>query len=338
MIFLSVSRDFEAIISAFFWGNVLSVILANALVLHVGFNGHLLGYTAGQIVLLCFLMYRVFYKFNSTVTCSFEFLSSVKKYFDLFLIGIFYYVAIWIDKILYWYSPIGERNKSLFFSQYWYDSCMLLAFMTIVPALAHFMTDLGDSFYDAYKDFYGSIINKAPFREIAKQKKAITKVLKEVSFRVIMLQMVMTGALVFYAPGIVDFLGLGKKCIAIIWAAGFGSFFHVFVLMSLILILYFDRRKAALLLAFFFLATNTIFTLTVIYFFPNLIGIGYAASAFLSAILGVFLLIANVKNIEYLTFVKQPFVKPRLAKPSAEQPGLLGAKLRDESRQVLDIE
>jgi uncharacterized membrane protein len=85
------------------------------------------------------------------------------------------------------------------------------------------------------------------------------------------------------------------------------------------MLLYFDRKKAALTIALFFLLTNTIFTLVIIRFYPGLMGVGYASAAFLSAIFAMLLLRANVKSIEYLTFIEQPLKAPKLPKAPAEK-------------------
>jgi uncharacterized membrane protein len=326
MIFLSASRDFMAIVSAFFWGNLISFICAVGLGQRFGFNGYLLGFTIGQAAVTFLLMYRIFYEFNSTVLFNFEFLRYTKKYINLFFIGVFYYIAIWIDKIIYWYVPSGaydvasgEHIKDLFYSHYPYDSCMFLAFLTIMPALAHFMIDVETNFYESYREFYGSIVNKGSFTEIMRRKNDMLKILREASTRMILLQTVITGAFIFYAPQLTKFLNLQPEDIIVLRTAGLGTYFHVFLLLSLIMLLYFDRRKAALAAALVFLLTNTLFTLYVVRFAPYLMGVGYAASAFLSSIFALVLLRRNVKSIEFLTFVEQPLKAPKLPQASTEK-------------------
>ena len=319
MIFLSASRDFIAIVGAFFWGNLLSFLLAIGLGQKFGFNGHLLGFTIGQVIIVFLLMYRIFYEFNSTVLFNFEFLRYTKKYVKLFLIGVFYYLAIWVDKLIYWYVPSGEHIKDLFYSHYPYDSCMFLAFLTIMPALAHFMIDVETNFYAAYKEFYGSIVNRGSFAEIKRKKAEMLKVLTEASTRMLLLQTVITGAFLFYAPVFIKFLNLQPSALIVLRMAGIGTYFHVFLLLSLIMLLYFDRKKAAFTVALFFLTTNTLFTLLIIKFAPSLMGVGYASATFLSSIFAMCLLRWNTNNIEFVTFVEQPLKPPKLPKAPTEK-------------------
>jgi uncharacterized membrane protein len=320
MIFLTASKDYVSIVGAFFWGNIAGIFLAVILGPRSGFNGYLLGYTIGQVATFFFLVHRVFLEFYSTVSFNFEFFMYLKKYYKLLLIGTFYYLAIWVDKLIYWYSPAGEHNKAFFYSHFPYDSCMFLAFLAIIPALAHFMVDVETNFYEKYKGFYGSIVNKSTLRIIEKSKQAILKVLFESSSRMIMLQTVVSLAFICYSPVLIRLLHLRQEHLIVLWMGGIGTYFHVFVLISMILILYFDRQKAALSLAIFFLMTNTIFTLLVIRFAPHLMGLGYACSTALSAVFGIRLLYVNIKNIEFLTFVYQPLLKPKLPKVASLNP------------------
>lgn len=319
MIFLSASRDFMSITAAFFFGNMLGIGLAIVLGRTIGFNGHILGYTIGQAVLLFLLMYRIFFEFDSEVSCSFEFLLYLKKYFNLFLIGVAYYLGIWIDKIIYWYLPVGQNVKTLFYSNYPYDSCMFLAFLTIIPALAHFMIDVETNFYEGYREFYGAIINKGTYADISRRKKEMGDILSGAISRMVMLQVVITGSYIYFSPFSIRFLQLQSEFIYVFVAAGIGAFFHLFLLLCLILILYFDRRGAALILSVFFLCANTVFTFVVAKFFPNFMGWGYAAAASLSTLLGVILLRLNMRDIEYLTFVEQPILKPKLPQVETEE-------------------
>lgn len=318
MIFLSAARDFVSIAASFFFGNLASFVLALAFGSAYGFNGHLLGFTIGQVVVLMLLMYRIFCEFDSAVDCSFDFLLQMGKYFDLLLIGIFYYLAIWVDKLIYWYAPTGEHIKSLFYSNYPYDSAMFLAFLTIIPALAHFMVDVETNFYDKYKGFYGAIVGKGSLGEIRTQKAGMKKTLMDATWRMVLLQTLVTGTYLFCAPMLIDFLHLRPEHLYVLRMAGIGAFFHVMLMVTLILILYFDRRLAAMAVALCFLATNTSFTFWVINRSPDLMGLGYAAAAFVSFLFGVGILCFSVRDIEYLTFTGQPLVTPRLPSEASE--------------------
>ncbi len=317
MLFLAAARDFLAVVGAFVIGCFVSFVLAVMMGNPYGLNGYLAGFTIGQILIVFLLTQRVFYEFDSIVVCRFDFLRQIPKYFDLLLIGTFYYIAVWIDKIIYWLSPTGERISNLFYSHYPYDSCVFLAYLTIIPALAHFMLDVEVNFYDSYRSFYGAIVRKGSFQEIETKKNEMKKVIFETGSRMLVLQTVVTALFLFYAPLLVDFLSLEREDISVIWAAGIGAYFHSFLVVALILIMYFDERKMAVGVSFFFLVTNVLFTLYVIHYAPDAMGYGYALSAFTSLCLGVGAVIWIIKNVEFLTFIRQPHVKPSLPSEGA---------------------
>jgi len=312
MLFLSAARDFMSVVGAFVLGCFTSFVLAIGFGHQYGLNGYLAGFTAGQILIVFLLMQRVFYEFDSFVVCRFDFIRQIGKYTDLFLIGSFYYFGVWIDKIIYWFSPTGERIGTLFFSHYPYDSCVFLAYLTIIPALAHFLLDVEVNFYEVYKGFYGAIVKKGTFQEIERKKKEMVKVIYETGSRMLVLQTVVTALFLFYAPLLLDFLRLKPEDVSVIWAAGIGAYFHTFLVVILILIMYFDQRKLALYVSLCFLLTNGGFTLYVIKYQPEWMGFGYAASTFVTLVFGVITLANIIRNVDYLTFVRQPHIKPSL--------------------------
>jgi len=316
MIFLSASRDYLSIVASFFFGGLISFVFAVTLGDSYGFTGSLMGFTVGQILILFFLMHRVFYEFDSMVVCSFDFFREMGKRYKLLLIGVFYYLAVWIDKIIYWYSPGGEHIGSLFYSHYPYDSCVFLAYLTIIPALSHFLIDVETNFYESYRGFYGAIINKGAYAEIDDKRRDMAKTTWEMLSRMIVLQTVVLALYLFYSPYFSQFLNLEEEFLSVIIAAGIGAYFHAFLLVVLILILYFDQQLKGLILSIFFFVTNVLFTSYVINYAPDYMGYGYAASTFLSLIFGILLLSNIMKNIEYLTFVQQPKGKPTLPKQS----------------------
>jgi len=314
MIFLTASRDYLAVVWAFLIGAVVSFFGALYLGAHFGMDGHLLGFTLGQILFVFLLMWRMFYEFDSTVSITFDFLRQMPKYVDLLLMGIFYYLAVWVDKMIYWYSPGGEHIADLFYTHYPYDSCMFIAFVTIVPALAHFLVDVETHFYECYKGFYGAIMNRGSYQSIMLKKKEMVQTLFDSGSRMVVLQTMITVLFLFFAPQIAKFLSLRPEDVSVLYAAAIGAYFHAFLLVLYIVILYFDRKRGAMYISLFFLVTNASFTLYVLNYAPEMMGIGYMLSAFLSFCFALGLLIYNIRNIEYITFTEQPLEQRTLPK------------------------
>ena len=129
------------------------------------------------------------------------------------------------------------------------------------------------------------------------------------------MQTVVTILYLFLAPHFVRFLSLNKdQHLWTVWAAGVGAYFHGFLLVTFIIILYFNRTREALWVALFFLVSNVAATYLVIRFVPQFMGLGYAIATFLSFLVALAVLWWDLENIEYLTFVEQPLSKPALPK------------------------
>jgi uncharacterized membrane protein len=312
MIFLSTVRDFLGVVLAFVIGGVISFLLALILGRSFGFDGHVLGFTIGQVSILFLLAKKVFEEFDSAVLCDFNFLREARKYSELVWIGLFYYLAIWCDKFIMWFSPQGEHVKALFYSHYPYDSCVFMAFLTIIPSLAHFLIDVETNFYECYKGFYGAILNKGTFSEIESKKKDLIKVLLETGSRMLVLQAVVTCLYLFYAPTLAVFLELDVSVVPVLWAAGLGAFFHAFLLVAIILIMYFDQRRPVVWITLFYFVTNTVLMYFNAHFWPDKLGASYALSTALTLLLALYYLKWTLSNLEYITFVRQPYEKQSL--------------------------
>jgi uncharacterized membrane protein len=312
MVFLSASRNFESIAIAFIIGCFLSFVLARSLGATYLLNGYLLGFTMGQFAILLILIYQVFRNFDSDLPISFNFLRYYRKYFSLALIGLFYNVGIWIDKVIFWFSKEGDHITGLFYSQFPYDSCMFLAFLTIVPSLAYFLVDVEVTFYDKYKSFYGSIVSKADYGTIHKRKNEMTRSLGESMLRLMLTQAFITALFIFFAPTIAKLIGIGGEYSALVRVAGLGAFFHVLFLISMIIILYFDLRGVVVFTSLLFMSSNALFTIMSIRYGPEYWGWGYVSAAFLCFVVSVIILINRLSNLEYITFTRQPIVKLKL--------------------------
>ena len=90
------------------------------------------------------------------------------------MIGFLYYIAIWSDNFIFWFSKLGNQVQSLLYNYTSYDSSVFLAYTTILPSLAIFVLHIETSFYDKFKTFYELIMTKKSFSQIQRCKKQMT--------------------------------------------------------------------------------------------------------------------------------------------------------------------
>ena len=91
---------------------------------------------------------------------NFKFLKYLGKFPLLLLTGLFYNLAIWVDKFIIWSGPEGNPlGHWLYFAQV-YDVPVFLAYLTMIPTIAYFVLEVETSFLVKYNTYYHAIINK----------------------------------------------------------------------------------------------------------------------------------------------------------------------------------
>ena len=125
-----------------------------------------MAYTAGQllifILLLTFLYKEMGYR---KVGLANLFKSYIHQYRPLFLTGFFYYGALWIDKMVFWYlrGDIIEGTMMKLYEPY--DVVVYLTNLMMIPGLVFFVIFSETEFYIVLKKFLDSLSRK-PYKAI----------------------------------------------------------------------------------------------------------------------------------------------------------------------------
>jgi uncharacterized membrane protein len=306
MLFLSAAKDYMNIVIAFAVAYLLSFVGAQALGAIFKLHGLAIGFLIGQVLLVVLLMHRIFSEYRFGKGFDFAFMGYFKKFPTLAGAGLAYNLAIWVDKVILWYSPSGLHIHSYFYTHFPYDSAMFIGYVSIVPTLSIFLLRIETDFYLRYKNYYGTILQKASLDLILQRKAEMLEVLRQAMKAVVIYQGSVTLGLFIVMPFLVALLGIDPANTPVFRVAILGAFFHGGLLVLMILMLYFDFRGAGLILATTFLATNISFTLVTTNLGPAWLGWGYTFSTFVSLLAGVIIFANRIKNLEYLTFMRQP--------------------------------
>ncbi len=306
MIYLTAAKDYNAIVGGFFVGYLVSFVLGKLLARYLGTEGLLSGFLAGQVVLLFWLIWRIFEEFPNDQPFNFRFKEAFEQYPSLMWSGLLYSAAIWVDKFVYWFGPSGIRVHSLFYTHFPYDSAMFFAYLSIVPTLAMFLVRIETEFYTRYKAYYGGILSKDSLGHIEQKKAAIIDTLRKSLGSVIIYQGVVTLATVLLLPVLLDLLGVAQEHLPVFRIAALGAVFHVLVLVLMIVLLYFDFRGATLIVSGFFFFSNLALSWWSVNLAPWAYGWGYLISTALTLFVALVLLWNRLSNLEYLTFMRQP--------------------------------
>jgi polysaccharide biosynthesis protein PelG len=306
MIFVSTVKDFHSVALAFVIGGLLSLGAGYYLGEQRGTEGYLVGYAIGQLFIFLMLTLRVAIEFPSPLGLSFDFLRYLKRYPTLVVIGFFYNLAIWIDKLIFWFSPTGQRIDSFLYACEQYDLPMYVAYLTIVPSLSLFLIRIETSFYQFYKNFYGAIIGKKSLQVIRQQKQAMFDSIKLSTIRLLKLQGVITLLTILLVPYLFQLLHYNWLHLNILRIGTLAAFLHALLLLLSICMLYFEFRLETLGITVLFCLLNALGTYYTIGLGVAFYGYGYFAACFLTLLLGLFVMDYKFKNLEYITFVMQP--------------------------------
>lgn len=305
MIFLGAAKDYARIVSYFAVGYLASFIGAHIFGWLFLLDGFLFGFLVGQLVLCTLLMNRIFTEYKMERGFNFLFAEYYSKYKSLAFIGFLFNTAIWIDKIIFWFSPSGLNIHSNFYTHFPYDSSMFIAFLTIVPSVAIFLLRIETDFYTKYKSYYGAILQKADYETILRKKNDMISILRNSLMTVIIYQGSFSIGVMILMPFIISILGIDPVNVPLFRVACGGAFFHILLFVLFILFLYFDFRGSALFLSSVYLATNSIFTVASVYAGESTHGLGYLFACVVTFVIGITLFIDRIRNLEYLTFMRQ---------------------------------
>ncbi len=306
MVFISAVKDYFDITLAFALGTAASIISAILLAKPLGVNGYILGFLAGQSIIFFWLMSRLLTEYPPAPLWDGEFVHYFRKYWDLVLIGVVYNTAIWADKIVFWLADDARVIVPHFRVHDLYESPVFTSYLTIVPTMAIFLIKVETKFYEYYRNYYAKVVDRRSLRSITKEKGFLVDMLKEQIREIFVIQGIVTGLVVIFAPHIAEALQYNALQIPILRSTSIGSFLQVLLLITIIILFYFELRKRVLIVSLFYLITNAGFSYLSLQLGPQFYGYGYCYSCLLSLLLAFVILNHSIENLEFLTFAKQP--------------------------------
>ena len=301
-IYLTALKNFSSITWTFIVGMAVSVLCVEYLG-HQKAAAMIAGYNIGLALIVFMLAGRIFAEYPYHLTTEFATKPFWQKYWDLAIGGFFYNAALWVDKWLMWFAPEAVQldTKMRFFPDY--DSAMFLAAMTILPSIALFVFSIETSFFHHYRRFYGNILAHASLRRIRQFHKKIMESILEGFRNLVMLQGVVAFLIILLAPQIFEHINVFFVQLSIFRLGVLGSFFQVLVLLSMILLSYFDCRRANMWIAIFYFTANAIFTLVTIQMGYKFYGYGFFLASALTFFIAAAVLFAHVRKLPYHAFI-----------------------------------
>lgn len=308
MIFLSASRDYISIVLSFLVGAVISIGGGLLWGRSYGLIGYMNGFVLGQFSILALLVLKVTREFGMPGRMDWSFVRYMFEYPQLVLIGLFYNLSIWVDKLMFGLSPYGRITAERFPTYNQYDSSMFLAFATMVPAMAMFLARTETDFAEVYKRYYDDIFFRRPYNRIIESKRAMVDSLLGSFLDLAKVQGLTTFLFVYFADDLLRMVGLPYSQTGMFRFGLLGALMQVLMLFIHVILLYFDLRGTVALLTLLFLLCNVVFSAASLALGFPYYGAGFAASGFVGLLASTLMLYVRVNDLEYITFAKRKIV------------------------------
>ena len=320
LIWLGVTREFDVVLKGYGVGAALTFLLVATLDRPASTLGIIAAYTAGQGIALMYLLRAIVRGLHTDGRRSYGVLGSVVDFPKFLVVGIAYNAGIWIDKIVFW---IVDGTGPHPFIQYHplYDTCCFLAYLTVIPALAVNLVRVETGFYECYRSYFGAILGGRPLKIIEERKAEMLDNLRDGMTRLLRIQGAITALVLVFAPLFLPLLDLPPESVRVFRAVCLGAFFHVMLLITVLMQLYFDLRWQALITSLIFLGLNGGLALWSVGAGPATYGFGYAVAALITLLVGYTLLARSSEHLDYFVFTGQPITNdgPEVDEPAEER-------------------
>jgi len=303
VVLLSGLKEYRRVMGSFLAGYFVSFVAALTL-RPFGLSGLLAGFLTGQILLLFLMLALVVARYPSDRLVSFEFLDRRRAYLSLSVTGLLYNVGIWIDKLIFWFTPstsepvLGPLRASII-----YDLPIFLAYLSILPGMAVFLVRVETDFAEEYHAFFDAVRGGETLGEIRRRRDRLTLAVRRGVSEILKIQGITVLVLLLAGPRLLDYVGISRLHLQLFSIDLVGVAMQVLMLAVFNVLFYLDERRAVLSLAALFVATNVALTIASQVAGPAFYGYGFALSTAVTSIAGLLVTSRKLDRLEMNTFM-----------------------------------
>jgi uncharacterized membrane protein len=305
LIFLAGMKAYRRIIWTLAKGYSLGITIG-LLVSHWELNGLLLGVLAGHGYLLFSFLHHIVREYPGNSLLKFDFLHRQRSFYSLFAVGTLYYLAVWVDKLIFWFVPytseavIGPLRASII-----YDLPIFLAYLFILPGMAVFLVSIEADFAEQHERFYRAVREGDTLMHIEYRRNQMVYAARQGIYEIFKVQGVTVVLCLLWGRDLLHAIGISPLYIHLFYIDVVAVSVQVLLMAILNVLFYLDARREVLLVTACFFITNLLFTFATLQLGAETFGYGFAVSVTLSAFLGLFILSHKFNRLEYETFMLQ---------------------------------
>ncbi len=302
-IYLTALVAYDAVTGAFFAGLFVSLILTVLAALYGDDETMLAGFSLGMAVIIALLITQILSEYPYPFKEPYAFLGAFREYWEVALSGLFFNMAIWVDKWVMWTSPdrLHLPNNLIIYPHY--DASAFMANLITIPAMAIFLIFIETEFFEKYLRFYEEIRQGATMKKIISNQEEIWSFVLHATRRLLIAQVLVAILVIGIAPTVFEAFGINFMQLGMFRMCVIGASYQILILFLSILLWYFDNRRDALLLHIFYFISNGVLTYISMELGFSFYGAGFALSAILSCLFAAYLIEREVTKLPYHTFV-----------------------------------
>jgi uncharacterized membrane protein len=304
-IFLSGLKQYKQIVGLYAFGYGVTVVAA--LVLRpLGLEGLMLGFVLGHGVMLLGMVLLVVRGYPAESFIAFGFLKPGAMFPSLIFVGFLYNLAVWLDKIMFWYMPAtGQPVIGPLYASVIYDLPVFLAYLSILPGMAVFLVRMETDFVEYYQQFYDAVREGATLARLEDLRNEMVYTIRRGLFEIIKIQTIAT-LVVFVAGGtLLRTLGIPDLYLPLLYIDVVAAGLQVVLLGQMNVFYYLDRRRAVLGLTILFVLLNGTLTWATLGLGAPWFGYGFAGAMLVMVVAAFVVLDRRLERLEYDTFMLQ---------------------------------
>ncbi len=258
----------------------------------------------GQILILLLLILRIAKEFPSDRLLDMHFIRNAKNYKYFMLAGFFYNLGIWIDKIIFWFSPYtGDNIFANIRASVVYDFPVILAYLSLIPGIAIFFIKVELEFARFYEKYYDAVREWGRLEDIYSLGNRMIDSAKSIIHEVLRIQVIVTLFIIFIEEYIFSLLNMPLLYLPLFNILLVGALLQLTFMVVFALLSYFNRQKEMFIATFTLTLSNISFTIISQILGPYFYGYGYVISLLISVALGMWLIGRFLSDLHYRTFM-----------------------------------
>ena len=309
--FLSILKDFKSVSISFLVGCISATLLAVILAGSLNDVLILLIFNCALAVTLAILVSRVAREYSGEIVFDKTWKDFLFQRWEIAGFGLFYYLGIWIDKIIMWRSDLQGSltvGGSLATMPI-YDAAMFIAQLGAIPAFVYFFVHVETGFFERFKALSDGAQKDSSLRAIEANAARVSTFVFEQLIKILIAMLLATSIIIVGLPALYNVIALSEIQLGIFRMGLLGVVWHTMFLFCVTFLLYFDLRFPALVLSAFYFVLNGALTL---FFLPQgleYFGLGYMLAGAIAFLVAAAWLMRELPWLTYHTFVTNSGMK-----------------------------